>query len=101
MAPAVVVTDGSAHGSAAPSIWPPTVTLVADISSTDGWMRLVFSYVPGQLQLTGSPLLDVLRIRYWLLFFAFSMHCRSCAVAWRGFSRNQGGNPVARARRPM
>ncbi len=99
--PAVVVTDGSAHGRAAPSDCPPTVTFCSDISSAVGWTRFVFSYVPGQLQFTGSPLLDVLRIKYWLLFCAFNMQVRSCAVARRGFSRNQGGSPVASARRPM
>ena len=30
-----------------------------------------------------------------------SAHCRSCAVARRGFSRNHGGSPVASARSPM
>ena len=58
-------------------------------------------YVPGQLQLSGSPALDVLRIKYWRLAVEVIAHCKLCAFALRGFNRNHAGNPVASARSPM
>ena len=66
-----------------------------------GWSLLTASYVPGQLQLSGSPLLDVLTIRYCRLARAVIAHWRSWAVARLGFSRYQAGSPVASARKPM
>ena len=62
-------------------------------------MRPVFSYVPGQLQLTGSPLLDVLTIRYWRLFFAFA----ALQILRGGLARVQqvpGGQPGGERAQP-
>src|SRR3954466_1995742 len=59
------------------------------------------SYVPGQLQFSGSPLLEVLTIKYCRLVRALIAHCRSCAVARLGLSRYQAGRPVASERRAM
>src|SRR5678816_3369554 len=60
----------------------------------------VASYVPGTLQFSGSPLLETLRIRYCRFCFAVIAHCRSWAVARRGFSRYQAGSPVTNALKP-
>ncbi len=57
--------------------------------------------MPGTLQLSGSPELDVLITRYCILSRAAIAHCMSCAVAARGRARNHTGNPVASARNPM
>ena len=57
-------------------------------------------YVPGQLHEIESPALDALTIRNCALSLAVIAQAMSCAVALRGFIRNQAGSPVAIARRP-
>src|SRR3954471_24260816 len=66
-----------AQGSAAVNIFDPSCTGVAATSACVGCTAFgaSVSYVPGQLQLIGSPLLDVLKIRYCMFACAVIAHC--------------------------
>src|SRR4051812_42047077 len=89
-----------AQGSAAVVAFVPIINGFAAMAGSAGWMISGASYVPGQLQLMGSPMLEALITRYWALSLAVMAHCRSCAAAVRGLARNHAGSPVASERIP-
>src|ERR1700722_1738400 len=67
------------------------------------WTMLVSSYVPGTLELMGSPWPDVLKMMYCALLWVAQVGPDGAvwASALRGSRRNDAGKPVASARRPM
>src|SRR5439155_7117439 len=88
------------QGVAAVYARPWIVKLAGVIAGSELWTMFGSSYVPGTLALMGSPWPDVFMMMNCALSLEAHVGKVPSARARRGFSKNEAGRPVARARRP-